>query len=626
MSVLITVRDNARFLAEAVDSVLAQTLTDLELVVVDDGSTDESPGILDGYAARDPRVRVFHRPPSGIAAASNFGLAQCRAELIARLDADDIAMPDRLERQVAWMETHPDLVALGGWMITIDASGRELDVRRYPTDPEAFRVAMLASVAMAHPASILRRRAVLEVGGYRSEFNYASDYDLWLRLEERGGLANLPEVVTRYRLHADQVTTRSRPEQARSAELALRLAKLRRSGGTDPLTQGLGLEAALRAVGLEDVGRSATSDSPAPAANIQIPVGKHRIAVAVPETLLAAIDAFFPFAARAAGGVAEITVEPDGDQRFTVAITGQSPQRRLTRGEAIELIRRGVTMKVAATEAITLRAGAAAWNARAVLIVAPPGAGKSSLLAWLIEKGFAYVSDDLTTIDAADGAVAGLAGPLAFQRLRLQTIVDLPAFSSSDSLRSRDIVLVAADRAWLAPPDGLECGLAIFPRFLPGAQPRISSLASSDVAGRLAEAMYTPAGATDPRRAALTAFAEHTPAFAIEYGSFADIDGLLAQAGDIHHRGRPAARRGRAFPQGISGRPGGAAARAALSDSGADRAAPEPKTDDRHVDVRRLRRSLFHHPGAPHVPPRGRWTRSSCWWSTTTPTARRPRC
>src|SRR5262249_27985914 len=136
VSVVMNVRNGAAYLQRAIDSVLTQTLHDLELVIVDDGSSDTTPAIIAAAAAADPRVRAFRQEPAGISVAGNRGVAEARSDLIARLDADDIALPDRLERQAAWLEAHREVAVLGGWITGIDPQDRKLRVYQYPADPE----------------------------------------------------------------------------------------------------------------------------------------------------------------------------------------------------------------------------------------------------------------------------------------------------------------------------------------------------------------------------------------------------------------------------------------------------------------------------------------------------------
>jgi glycosyltransferase involved in cell wall biosynthesis len=230
VSVVMSVRDGARYLRAAVDSILAQTYRDFEFVVVDDGSTDETPSILQSYARADPRLRILRGAGRGIVAALTQGIAAARGRLIARMDSDDIALPTRLQRQVAFLNARPDIQAVGSAIQTIDAADKPRAVRTFPTAPEAIARVLLRYNALAHPTVVMRRDAFLKAGGYREALLHAEDYDLWLRMAERGGLANLPDVLLLYREHETQVTRYSRSASWLANALARDLADRRRHG------------------------------------------------------------------------------------------------------------------------------------------------------------------------------------------------------------------------------------------------------------------------------------------------------------------------------------------------------------------------------------------------------------
>jgi glycosyltransferase involved in cell wall biosynthesis len=188
------------YLGAALDSILGQSWTDLEFVVVDDGSTDGSRATLERYAGQDPRLRLLASDRNeGIVRALNRGLAACSGEYIARMDGDDIALPDRLARQVAYLRAHPEASVVGGALSYIDAAGRELGVIRRSD----LGRSLLAVNPLFHPTVMLRRTHLQDQGlGYEERFRYAEDYYLWLLLSTRGQLAALDEVVLKYRLSA----------------------------------------------------------------------------------------------------------------------------------------------------------------------------------------------------------------------------------------------------------------------------------------------------------------------------------------------------------------------------------------------------------------------------------------
>lgn len=230
VSVVLPVRDGAVHLPAALASLAGQTLADYELIAIDDGSTDATPEILAEHAARDPRIRVLSGPARGIVAALNLGLAEARAPLVARMDADDLSHPERLARQHARMRAEPDLALLGCAWRLIAEDGRPLRRVHPRCSAEALRAALARGNGLAHASVMLRASAVLACGGYRAAFRLAEDYDLWLRLSERFPVAALPEILFDHRLHAGQSTRRGL-EQRILSELAVHAAAARRRTG-----------------------------------------------------------------------------------------------------------------------------------------------------------------------------------------------------------------------------------------------------------------------------------------------------------------------------------------------------------------------------------------------------------
>jgi glycosyltransferase involved in cell wall biosynthesis len=229
------VLNQEKYCHAAIESVRAQTLRNLELIVVNDGSTDRTPRILEKLAARDPRIRLFNRPRHGIAASLNFGILVARAELLARADADDLCMPDRIARQVDFLEGQPKVAVLGGAMLAMTAKGRPVRHIAYQTDTSVLRGQVFRGNPVAHPAVMMRRSLVMKLGGYRRIVEYAEDYDLWLRISEHADLANLPDVLVHYRLHDGMTTSRHSRRQALHAAIAHLAACRRRQGKGDPL-------------------------------------------------------------------------------------------------------------------------------------------------------------------------------------------------------------------------------------------------------------------------------------------------------------------------------------------------------------------------------------------------------
>ena len=213
LSVLMPVFNAERYLAEALESILAQTFRDFEFIVVDDGSTDRSLPILQRFAKEDFRIKIVSRPNTGIVGALNDGLAVASGEYIARMDADDIALPNRLAIQLHYMETHPEIVAIGSSASMADPSGRPLKDFKACTDPQTLRhnIVEIKDIGVIHPTLMVRRNILNRVGGYRQHYNLVEDFDLFFRLLDEGELSNVPEVLLVYRQH--QASTNSKKHQ-----------------------------------------------------------------------------------------------------------------------------------------------------------------------------------------------------------------------------------------------------------------------------------------------------------------------------------------------------------------------------------------------------------------------------
>ena len=237
IDVLIPVFNGAETITIAVESILKQTFRNISIVVVDDGSLDETPRLLQQLAKRDRRVRVITKHNSGIVDALNLGLSHCSAPLVARHDGDDIAFPERLERQFAFLQRHPDCVAVSCFARHVDERGRFLGSYASFPPPENADPNWIPSREpyLLHPFLLARRDALVEVGGYRHVW-HSEDTDLYWRLQERGTLANLPEVLGDYRYHSQSITSRSQLNgriSALNSQLAAVSAQRRRLNQLD---------------------------------------------------------------------------------------------------------------------------------------------------------------------------------------------------------------------------------------------------------------------------------------------------------------------------------------------------------------------------------------------------------
>lgn len=230
LSVVLPVYNAGRYLAEAVESILQQSFQDFELIAVNDGSTDGSPRILEALASRDPRIRILNQENRGQVASMNRAVGEARADLVARMDADDIALSHRFEDQVGHLDAHPEVVLVGGRTIVIDERGVPLDVWEPPVSASALRATLPRQNCFCHPSVIFRKSAFEECGGYREAYAPSEDYDLWLRLLEIGEVANVPRVVLAYRFHRENLSATRTRKQA-LASLAANLSFRRRAEG-----------------------------------------------------------------------------------------------------------------------------------------------------------------------------------------------------------------------------------------------------------------------------------------------------------------------------------------------------------------------------------------------------------
>ena len=207
ISVVMTVFNGHRYLWAALDSILDQTFGDFEFLVIDDGSQDESPGILQDYCKRDRRIRLISRPNKGLTKSLNEGLQLARGKYIARMDCDDISLPTRFEKQVKFLDEHAEHVVVGCRCMLIDPEGHWIcEKPDIVLEHEQIDEALLKmSWPIVHPAAMIRADALKRIGGYDERYRTNQDHDLFLRLAEVGKLANLPEVLLLYRQHFESV-------------------------------------------------------------------------------------------------------------------------------------------------------------------------------------------------------------------------------------------------------------------------------------------------------------------------------------------------------------------------------------------------------------------------------------
>lgn len=199
VSVLLPVYNCERYLADAIDSILSQTFSDFEFIIIDDGSTDRSFEVMAGF--RDQRIRIIQQENRGLAATLNRGIGLATGKYIARQDQDDLSYPERLGQQVDFMEAHPDYVLLGTWAQIMEIDRVVNRFHRHPVDEAELRYLMLFNNPFVHSSVMLRWTALAQVGGYTTdpERQPPEDFELWSRLARAGGIANLGEVLLAYR-------------------------------------------------------------------------------------------------------------------------------------------------------------------------------------------------------------------------------------------------------------------------------------------------------------------------------------------------------------------------------------------------------------------------------------------
>ena len=240
LSVAMSVYNGERFLAPAIESVLAQTFGEFEFLILDDGSTDATPQILHDYAHKDARIRPIIRENRGLVASLNQLLEEARAPLVARMDADDICRPDRFALQVAFLNANPDHGVVGSWSEDIDERDQPFPIEGadHPvTHAEFLHNIRFDGPLLVHPGVMYRRELVLAQGGYHKAFLHCEDLDLWLRLASVTKIANIPERLIRYRHYDGQVSKKFATVQQIGAAIAYEAWHVRETGQPDPTAE-----------------------------------------------------------------------------------------------------------------------------------------------------------------------------------------------------------------------------------------------------------------------------------------------------------------------------------------------------------------------------------------------------
>lgn len=214
ISVLMSIYNGEQYLREAIESILGQVFSDFDFIIVDDGSMDSSLKIAQRYAQEDARIQIIKNAHNiGLSASLNKALQAAQGEFIARMDADDVSLPHRLEEQAKFMDEHPEIDVLGTGFTFIDEAGNHLRSTVFSSNSDILRWNLLFFNPIAHPSAMMRSATIRKLGGYSIEVANAQDYELWTRVSLMGRLANLEEIHMLLRLHEARVTYKHRAQQ-----------------------------------------------------------------------------------------------------------------------------------------------------------------------------------------------------------------------------------------------------------------------------------------------------------------------------------------------------------------------------------------------------------------------------
>ncbi len=226
VSVVMPAYNSDMYISAAIESIINQTYHNWELIVVNDCSADQTSNIAERFARQNSKIRIaYNKKNLGVACTMNHGIDLAQGKYVARLDADDWSYPDRLEKQVDFLEKHKDIVLLGGSMNICDGSLNKVDERRYATADEEIRKRILYFNQFCSSAIMVRRSTAIAVGGYEN-YRCASDYDFVLKVGLKGTIANLNDTLVKYRIHKSSITRTNRKMQAQiTLEIQKKFAK-----------------------------------------------------------------------------------------------------------------------------------------------------------------------------------------------------------------------------------------------------------------------------------------------------------------------------------------------------------------------------------------------------------------
>lgn len=231
ISVILPVfNQKAEYLRQSIDSILGQTFKDFEFIIIDDGSTNESSDLLDQLSKKDARILLFkNQKNSGIIYSLNRALGLATGEYIARMDSDDIALPNRLDKQLTFLEDNRDYDLVGSWATVIDSDGHEIGSLAFPKNYLSIRSTIIMRNPVLHPTWMFRRSLIESVGTYNKQAINTEDYEFLLRIAQNHRIANVPEKLLRYRFNISGLSFKNNKEQEKYA-LIIRIKALRKYG------------------------------------------------------------------------------------------------------------------------------------------------------------------------------------------------------------------------------------------------------------------------------------------------------------------------------------------------------------------------------------------------------------
>ena len=255
VTVLMSVYNGERFLVECIDSIVNQTFTNFEFIIINDGSTDGTGAILERYAQVDDRMYIHHQENLGLIASLNKGCRLARGKYIARMDSDDVSLPDRLKMQVHFLDKNPDIGVVGTDFNMIASDGTVWNPPKFfdvPTEPNFVKWKLYFSCCVCHPSIMVRKTVYSHLSGYRDEFIHAEDYDFFLRAVSYTKISNLPHVLYKLRKHESNVTTIYGDIQQKNADIAVQQALYRTRGTSISLDIVKGFRNSSLIIDLED--------------------------------------------------------------------------------------------------------------------------------------------------------------------------------------------------------------------------------------------------------------------------------------------------------------------------------------------------------------------------------------